>query len=154
MVDFSHGKQLWELCKEKYEPLWIKGGNHCNLELYPDYIRHLRKFVATVERSPSHRISSRKSTDQFEPSRKSTDIFDAPRKSTDRREKPRRSTDKPERSKNHHSQNADKLRMSFDQMERTRRSVDCIEKSWKTADHHQLERGRKSVDRLDRIRTG
>ncbi|KAK6128297.1 hypothetical protein DH2020_037952 [Rehmannia glutinosa] len=99
VVDFSHGKQLWELCKEKYEPLWIKGGNHCNLELYPEYIRHLKKFIATVERSPSHRISTRKSTDQFEPSRKSTDIFDAPRKSTDRREKPRRSTDKPERSK-------------------------------------------------------
>ncbi|KAL0395733.1 UNVERIFIED_CONTAM: Alpha/beta hydrolase domain-containing protein 17C [Sesamum calycinum] len=121
VVDFSHGKQLWEL----------------------------------LERSPSHRISTRKSTDQFEPSRKSTDIFDAPRKSTDRREKPRHSTDKPERSKNQ-SQNVeklDKLRMSFDQMERSRRSVDCIEKSWKSIDH-QLERGRKSVDRLDRIRTG
>ncbi|KAL0381773.1 UNVERIFIED_CONTAM: Alpha/beta hydrolase domain-containing protein 17B [Sesamum angustifolium] len=155
VVDFSHGKQLWELCKEKYEPLWIKGGNHCDLELYPEYIRHLKEFVATVERSPSHRISTRKSTDQFEPSRKSTDIFDAPRKSTDRREKPRHSTDKPERSKNQ-SQNVeklDKLRMSFDQMERSRRSVDCIEKSWKSIDH-QLERGRKSVDRLDRIRTG
>ncbi|KAL0431611.1 UNVERIFIED_CONTAM: Alpha/beta hydrolase domain-containing protein 17C [Sesamum radiatum] len=140
---------------EKYEPLWIKGGNHCDLELYPEYIRHLKKFVAAVERSPSHRISTRKSTDQFEPSRKSTDIFDAPRKSTDRREKPRHSTDKPERSKNQ-SQNVeklDKLRMSFDQMERSRRSVDCIEKSWKSIDH-QLERGRKSVDRLDRIRTG
>ncbi|KAL0461728.1 UNVERIFIED_CONTAM: Alpha/beta hydrolase domain-containing protein 17A [Sesamum latifolium] len=155
VVDFSHGKQLWELCKEKYEPLWIKGGNHCNLELYPEYIRHLKKFVATVERSPSHRTSTRKSIDQFEPSRKSTDIFDAPRKSTDRREKPRHSIDKPERSKNQ-SQNVeklDKLRMSFDQMERSRRSVDCIEKSWKSIDH-QLERGRKSVDRLDRIRTG
>ncbi|XP_068643473.1 uncharacterized protein [Aristolochia californica] len=33
VVDCSHGKQLWEHCKEKYEPLWIKGGNHCNLEL-------------------------------------------------------------------------------------------------------------------------
>ncbi|KAK6153122.1 hypothetical protein DH2020_012761 [Rehmannia glutinosa] len=153
VVDFSHGKQLWELCKEKYEPLWIKGGNHCNLELYPEYIRLLKKFIATVERSPSHRISTRKSTDQFEPSRKSTDIFNAPRKSsTDRREKPRRSTDKPERSKTQ-TQNVDKLRISFDQMERSRRSVDCIEKSWKSIDH-QLERGRKSVDRLDRIRTG
>ncbi|KAJ6684343.1 ALPHA/BETA-HYDROLASES SUPERFAMILY PROTEIN [Salix viminalis] len=26
VVDCSHGKQLWELCKEKYEPLWINGG--------------------------------------------------------------------------------------------------------------------------------
>ncbi|KAL2522984.1 alpha/beta-hydrolase superfamily protein [Forsythia ovata] len=24
VVDCSHGKQLWELCKEKYEPLWVK----------------------------------------------------------------------------------------------------------------------------------
>ncbi|KAG8366913.1 hypothetical protein BUALT_Bualt16G0017400 [Buddleja alternifolia] len=160
VVDFSHGKHLWELCKEKYEPLWIKGGNHCDLELYPEYIRHLKKFVATVERSPSHRISTRKSTstDQFEPSRKSTDIiFDIPRKSTDRREKPRRSTDKPERStKNLQSNNADKmdkLRVSFDHKERSRRSVGCVEKSWKNVDH-QLERGRKSLDGLDRIRTG
>ncbi|XP_027102013.1 uncharacterized protein [Coffea arabica] len=155
VVDFSHGKQLWELCKEKYEPLWIKGGNHCDLELYPEYIRHLKKFVATVERSPSQRISSRKSTDQFEPSRKSTDVFEASRKSTDRREKPRHSTDRPEKLKNQ-SNNADKLeklRISFDQLERSRRSVDCIEKSRKSIDH-QLERGRKSVDRLDRIRTG
>ncbi|GFP94097.1 alpha/beta hydrolase domain-containing protein 17c [Phtheirospermum japonicum] len=153
VVDFSHGKQLWELCKEKYEPLWIKGGNHCNLELYPEYIKHLKKFISTVERPPSHRLSTRKSTEQFEPSRKSTDIFDLPRRSTDRREKPRRSTDsKPERSKNQ-AQSVDKLRVSFDQMERSRRSVDSIEKSWKSVDH-QFERARKSVDRLDRIRTG
>lgn len=153
VVDFSHGKQLWELCKEKYEPLWIKGGNHCDLELYPEYIRHLRKFVSTVERSPSHRLSSRKSTDQFEPSRKSTDIFDAPRKSTDRREKPRRSVDKSERSKNQSQQSVDKLKVSFDQMERSRRSVDGIDKSWKSMQDHQFERARKSVDMLDRIRT-
>ncbi|MED6181224.1 hypothetical protein PIB30_017420 [Stylosanthes scabra] len=25
VVDVSHGKQLWELCKEKYEPLWTVG---------------------------------------------------------------------------------------------------------------------------------
>ncbi|KAL7135871.1 hypothetical protein ABFS83_11G126900 [Erythranthe nasuta] len=151
VVDFSHGKHLWELCKEKYEPLWIKGGNHCNLELYPDYVKHLRKFVATVERSPSHRKSSRKSTDQLEPSRKSTDMFDLPRKSQDRREKPRPSIEKAERSKTQ-SQNVDKLRISFDPIDRTRRSVDCIDKSWRTVDHHQLERApRKSVDSLDRI---
>ncbi|KZV44351.1 alpha/beta hydrolase domain-containing protein 17B [Dorcoceras hygrometricum] len=154
VVDFSHGKQLWELCKEKYEPLWIKGGNHCDLELYPEYIRHLKKFVATVERSTSHRISTRKSTDQFEPSRKSTDLFDGPRKSTDRREKPRHSTDKPERLKTH-SNNGDKIDKlrAFEKLERSRRSVDCIEKARKSVDH-QVERARKSVDTLDRIRTG
>ncbi|KAL3636652.1 hypothetical protein CASFOL_018951 [Castilleja foliolosa] len=153
VVDFSHGKQLWQLCKEKYEPLWIKGGNHCNLELYPEYIKHLKKFISTVEKPPSHRLSTRKSTEQFEASRKSTDIFDLPRRSSDRRDKPRRSMDsKPERSKNQ-AQSVDKSRVSFDQMERSRRSVDGIEKSRKSVDH-QFERARKSVDRLDRIRTG
>ncbi|KAJ6424006.1 hypothetical protein OIU84_024892 [Salix udensis] len=168
VVDCSHGKQLWELCKEKYEPLWLKGGNHCDLEHYPEYIRHLKKFISTVEKSPSQRYSSRRSTDQFEQSRKSTDVFEVSRKSTDRREKPRHSTDRLEKPKiqsNHVdkleklkslSNNADKLeklRISFDQMERSRRSVDCHEKSRKSIDH-QLERARKSVDRLDRIRTG
>ncbi|KAK8360364.1 hypothetical protein V6Z11_A04G160200 [Gossypium hirsutum] len=145
VVDCSHGKQLWELCKEKYEPLWLKGGNHCDLEQYPEYIRHLKKFISTVEKSPSQRYSSRRSTDQFEQSRKSTDAF----------EKPRKSTDRPEKLKNQ-SNNLDKLeklRISFDQLEKSRRSVDCHEKSRKNVDH-QLERARKSVDLLDRIRTG
>ncbi|KAJ6751538.1 hypothetical protein OIU85_002015 [Salix viminalis] len=161
VVDCSHGKQLWELCKEKYEPLWLKGGNHCDLEHYPEYIRHLKKFISTVEKSPSQRYSSRRSTDQFEQSRKSTDVFEVSRKSTDRREKPRHSTDRLEKPKiqsNHVdkleklkslSNNVDKLeklRISFDQMERSRRSVDCHEKSRKSIDH-QLERARKSVDR-------
>ncbi|GKV16917.1 hypothetical protein SLEP1_g27486 [Rubroshorea leprosula] len=52
VVDWSHGKQLWDLCKEKYEPLWIRGGNHCDLELHPQYIKHLRKFISTIEISP------------------------------------------------------------------------------------------------------
>ncbi|CAN0925161.1 Alpha/beta hydrolase domain-containing protein 17B [Linum grandiflorum] len=171
VVDWSHGKQLWELCKEKYEPLWIKGGSHCDLEHHPEYIRHLKKLISTVEKSPSQRFSSsRRSTDQFEQPRKSTDVHETcSRKSTDRREKPRHSTDRTEKLKKNQSNYAEKLeklksqastaekleklRISFDQMERSRRSVDCLEKSRKSVDH-QLERGRKSVDRLDRIRTG
>ncbi|XP_068647236.1 uncharacterized protein [Aristolochia californica] len=50
IVDFSHGKRLWELSKEKYDPLWIKGGGHCNLETYPEYIKHLRKFIHAMEK--------------------------------------------------------------------------------------------------------
>ncbi|ERN08433.1 hypothetical protein AMTRI_Chr12g271280 [Amborella trichopoda] len=50
IVDWSHGKRLWELSKEKYEPLWIKGGGHCNLETYPEYIKHLRKFINAMEK--------------------------------------------------------------------------------------------------------
>ncbi|KAF1863796.1 hypothetical protein Lal_00030904 [Lupinus albus] len=53
VVDVSHGKTLWELCNEKYEPLWLNGGNHCNLELFPEYLAHLRKFIsATTKKQP------------------------------------------------------------------------------------------------------
>lgn len=50
IVDLSHGKRLWELAKEKYDPLWIKGGGHCNLETFPEFIKHLRKFVNAMEK--------------------------------------------------------------------------------------------------------
>ncbi|OIT01098.1 uncharacterized protein LOC107819883 [Nicotiana tabacum] len=56
VVDFSHGKRLWELAKEKYDPLWVEGGGHCNLETFPEYIKHLRKFVNAMEK---HSFSKR-----------------------------------------------------------------------------------------------
>ncbi|KAL8539984.1 hypothetical protein ACS0TY_001550 [Phlomoides rotata] len=49
VVNWLHGNGLWEMAREPYEPLWIKGGGHCNLELYPDYIRHLCRFVQEME---------------------------------------------------------------------------------------------------------
>ncbi|KAF1859931.1 hypothetical protein Lal_00028114, partial [Lupinus albus] len=138
VVDWSHGKQLWELCKEKYEPLWLIGVS-------------------------DPRFSFRRSIDQFDQPRMSTDIFEVSRKSTDCGEKPRHSTDKSEKLKTS-SNNVDKVekqRMSFDHKEMFRRSVDCQEKSRKSADHRP-ENARKSVDRIrtenarksvDRIRT-
>ncbi|KAF2282879.1 hypothetical protein GH714_043363 [Hevea brasiliensis] len=87
VVDCSHGKQLWELCQEKYEPLWLKGGNHCNLELYPEYLRHLKKFISTVEKSPLRRNAGRRSTDGIEQPRRSTDCFDAPGRGSEWKEK-------------------------------------------------------------------
>ncbi|XP_042063054.1 alpha/beta hydrolase domain-containing protein 17C-like [Salvia splendens] len=50
IVDFSHGKRLWELAREKYDPLWVKGAGHCNIETFPEYIKHLRKFVNAMEK--------------------------------------------------------------------------------------------------------
>lgn len=50
IVDWSHGKRLWELSREKYDPLWVQGGGHCNLETYPEYIKHLRKFINAMEK--------------------------------------------------------------------------------------------------------
>ncbi|RHN64931.1 putative serine aminopeptidase, S33, alpha/Beta hydrolase [Medicago truncatula] len=50
IVDCSHGKRLWELSKEKYDPLWVKGGGHCNLETFPEYIKYLRKFINAMDK--------------------------------------------------------------------------------------------------------
>ncbi|GMI88497.1 hypothetical protein like AT2G24320 [Hibiscus trionum] len=50
VVDWSHGKRLWELSKEKYSPLWIKGGGHCDLETFPEYFKYLRKFINEMEK--------------------------------------------------------------------------------------------------------
>lgn len=61
IVDWSHGKRLWELAKEKFDPLWIKGGGHCNLETYPEYIKHLRKFINAMEKLSMTRLQARQS---------------------------------------------------------------------------------------------
>ncbi|KAL0910585.1 hypothetical protein M5K25_021583 [Dendrobium thyrsiflorum] len=142
VVDWSHGKRLWELCKEKYEPLWIKGGRHCNLELYPEYIRHLKKFISAVERTPSVRNESTdtsalsdpprvSSSDQLEPVRSSTDWrdksmpsdYEKPRQSTDLREKSRVSTDRREKT-GRNIDRPDKGRNSMDQPDKPRNSID------------------------------
>ncbi|KAJ0051419.1 hypothetical protein Pint_03514 [Pistacia integerrima] len=49
VVNWLHGNKLWKMAREPFEPLWIKGGGHCNLELYPDYIRHLFRFIQEME---------------------------------------------------------------------------------------------------------
>ncbi|KAG8058330.1 hypothetical protein GUJ93_ZPchr0002g24588 [Zizania palustris] len=137
VVDCSHGRALWELAKVKYEPLWIKGGNHCNLELYPEYIKHLKKFVGAIERSPpppndeSPESSAPPDNTQTDPdgtedSRKSSDCREKTRQSTDRREKPRGSTDRRDKSRKSvdHDHHPDKPRASADQPDRPRKSID------------------------------
>ncbi|KQJ91670.1 alpha/beta hydrolase domain-containing protein 17B isoform X2 [Brachypodium distachyon] len=150
VVDWSHGKQLWELCKEKYEPLWLRGGKHCDLELFPEYLRHLKKFIHRVQKSPSHRHAWRESVDRMEPSRKSLDYFEPSRKSTDRREKSRATRDRS--ITDHRYSNVEKTDNSktpFEHFEKSRRSVDIFERPKRTVE--QLDCGRKSVDRLDRV---
>jgi pimeloyl-ACP methyl ester carboxylesterase len=154
VVDFSHGKQLWELCKEKYEPLWLKGGGHCNLELYPEYIKHLRKFISTVEKGPLPRNGSRRSVDRSDPSRKSTDRPEKSRTSTDRSEKLRSTTERPEKSRNstdRQDNRTEKARTSTDRREKSRNSIDRFEKSRKSTDH--FEKARASIDRGERTTT-
>ncbi|XP_051117647.1 uncharacterized protein LOC127242229 [Andrographis paniculata] len=119
VVDCSHGKQLWELCKVKYEPLWINGGGHCNLELYPEFIKHLKKFILALGKlkpaangsAPSSLNSESKTkttqgeaTDTFELrpglpeiSRNSLDSQLDKSKKTNKPEKSRMSTDRVDR---------------------------------------------------------
>ncbi|KAA8547866.1 hypothetical protein F0562_004295 [Nyssa sinensis] len=145
VVDCSHGKQLWELCIEKYEPLWIRGGNHCDLELYPEYIRHLKKFISAIEKSVHLRNGSGLKTDHLENPRNSTDCRDRSRSSTDQREKYRPSIDW-----------RDKPRASTDRREKSRASTDRREKSRKSVDHAEKanyntdppEKPRNSIDRF------
>ncbi|KAF7130785.1 hypothetical protein RHSIM_Rhsim10G0060300 [Rhododendron simsii] len=143
VVDCSHGKQLWERCKEKYEPLWVKGGNHCDLEIYPEYIKHLRKFISAVEKSAHLRTDSGLSIDS-ENSRCSTDCRDKPRSSTDQRERSRPSM---EREMPRHSiDRRERSRSSIDRRERLRKSVDHSEKANNSTD--QPEKARNSIDRF------
>ncbi|ESQ35461.1 hypothetical protein EUTSA_v10009744mg [Eutrema salsugineum] len=73
VVDISHGKQLWELCKEKYEPLWLKGGKHCNLEMFPQYLPHLRKFIAAIEKLPVPKFRCPSSADDHKKEKQQLD---------------------------------------------------------------------------------
>ncbi|CAI9109925.1 OLC1v1009863C3 [Oldenlandia corymbosa var. corymbosa] len=143
VVDCSHGQQLWQQCKEKYEPLWVKGGNHCDLELYPEYIKHLKKFISAVEKSSHSRNGSITSADLSDNPRSSTDC--RPRSSTDYREKSRLSTEQREKPRSV-SDLRDKSRSSVDKKERTRKSVDYAEKVNGHAE--QPEKARNSIDRF------
>ncbi|KAK8526090.1 hypothetical protein V6N13_017156 [Hibiscus sabdariffa] len=153
VVNISHGKRLWELCKEKYEPLWLKGGNHCNLELYPEYLRHLRKFISAIEKlqrprnvpdlkPEDHSDQTLNNADQNkEKSRPSTDSKDKGRPSFGHKEKSRLSTD-----------SRDKARASIDKREKSRWSIDRHMKSRNSTDHS--EKARNSFDRLgDMVRS-
>ncbi|KAE8719807.1 glucosyltransferase like family protein [Hibiscus syriacus] len=153
VVSFSHGKRLWELCKEKYEPLWLKGGNHCNLELYPEYLSHLGKFISAIEKLQcpcnTSDLKPKDQSDQTpnnsnqneEQSSPSTDYKDKGRPSFGHREKSRLSTD-----------SRDKARTSIDKREKSRRSIDRHMKARNSTDHS--EKARNSFDRLgDMVRS-
>ncbi|KAG0450206.1 hypothetical protein HPP92_027048 [Vanilla planifolia] len=141
VVDWSHGKRLWELCKEKYEPLWIKGGRHCNLELYPEYIKHLKKFISVIEKTSAVEKESTTKTDLVDPPRLSSDHMENnTRVSTDQTEKPNVSVDN----------NKEKPRLSVDGREKPRVSTDRRERLARVFD--RPDKGRNSIDQTDKPR--
>lgn len=122
VVDWSHGKQLWELCKQKYEPLWLSGGGHCNLELYPEFIKHLKKFVQSLGKSKASTNGSEKSKVEIDSRNKpsesgpsdtfelAADLPEVSRNSLDSRLEKSKKLNKPEKS-----------RMSTDRVDRFRK---------------------------------
>ncbi|KAM0936474.1 putative serine aminopeptidase, S33, alpha/Beta hydrolase [Dioscorea sansibarensis] len=148
VVDFSHGKKLWELSKEKYEPLWVKGGNHCDLELFPEYIRHLKKFISAIEKSPATRSESTKNSDLSDPPRPSIGCFETSRKSLDQGSKSTPITDGKEKHR-HSTDQREKPRDSTDKREKPRKSLDNPDKKSSHTDNH--EKPRNSIDRFGEI---
>ena len=123
IVDCSHGKQLWEHCKVKYSPLWLSGGGHCNLELYPDYIKHLKKFVSSVSKKASSKPDPKETTSKDDTTSK--EIEEAyPEKPQEAKKCPqisRKSLDS-RFGKSKTVDVPDKLRMSSDDIDKFRRS--------------------------------
>ncbi|KAL9262761.1 Transcription factor bHLH49-like protein, partial [Drosera capensis] len=129
-VDFSHGKKLWELCKKKYEPLWIVGGKHCNLEMHPQYFRHLQNFILDIEDTPHMRCVNRRDESRFLGRKCSSCRFvtgivekEKPRRSLGSREKPRASIGGRERSRKSVDRPS-KARLSMDLVDKPRNSFD------------------------------
>ncbi|KAM7268943.1 hypothetical protein ACFE04_011109 [Oxalis oulophora] len=122
VVDCSHGKQLSELCKQKYEPLWVDGGGHCNLELYPEFIRHLKKFVLSLGKSKKESTNTSQKT----------------------------IADSNNLSKTSNSGTSDTFELGPDIPEVSRNSLDSrLEKSKKA---NKPEKSRMSTDRVDMFR--
>ncbi|XP_024975278.1 alpha/beta hydrolase domain-containing protein 17C-like [Cynara cardunculus var. scolymus] len=112
VVDHSHGKQLWELCKNQYEPLWLTNGGHCNLEFYPEFIRHLKKFVLALGKSKTPTNAPKNLTSDVENQKKASesgttgdtfelrpDLPDVSRNSLDSRLEKSKKSNKPEKSR-------------------------------------------------------
>lgn len=122
VVDCSHGKQLWELSKEKFEPLWLTGGGHCNLELYPEYIKHLKKFISTMARKKS--LNTNANTDGVDSNEAGkqieTENGDSHQADDNCAEIPRNSLDS-QMAKLKRLEQAEKSRMSTDQVYKIKR---------------------------------
>ncbi|KAK9106226.1 hypothetical protein Scep_023070 [Stephania cephalantha] len=119
VVHYSHGKQLSELCKESYEPLWINGGGHCNLELYPEYIKHMKKFVSTIGKS-------RAPTNKSDKANVDPDAKSKPSENGNSGD-PEITSDCPEVSRNSLDSRLDKTNKS-NKLEKSRLSIDLVEK--------------------------
>jgi abhydrolase domain-containing protein 17 len=149
VVDCSHGKRLWELSPQKYEPLWIEGGDHCNLEHFPVFVRHFKKFLSAMKKLPDENGASadteKSPAAEIKIQTDNVSLPGAPQLISQRLGTSRKSSghaDKHRRSTGHR----EKVRTGTDKREKSRRSVDSIDRRIK--EDGQLQKPRKSFDRL------
>lgn len=45
VVDFSHGQLIQQRCPRAADPLWVDGAGHNDIEIFPQYIDRLEKFI-------------------------------------------------------------------------------------------------------------
>eukprot|EP00731_Ephydatia_muelleri_P016794 Em0009g1218a len=45
VIDISHGIAIYEGAPQAVEPLWVEGAGHNDVELYPQYLDRLRRFI-------------------------------------------------------------------------------------------------------------
>lgn len=135
----------------KYEPLWIKGGNHCNLELYPEYIKHLKKFVGAIERSPpppppppANGSTETSGAPPVEQPKCAAEEADSRKASTDCRDKDRA---RPSVGVGVDEKRGVDERRSLDRREKPRgSSADRRDRARRSVDHHHPDKPRASVD--------
>ena len=49
VIDFHHGLQIYELAKEKYDPLWVEGAGHNDIEHYAVYTERLIMMMKDLD---------------------------------------------------------------------------------------------------------
>jgi len=45
VIDFSHGRAIYERCPRAVEPLWVEGAGHNDIEYFDEYIVRLSRFI-------------------------------------------------------------------------------------------------------------
>lgn len=45
VIDFSHGQMIHQRCPRAVEPLWVEGAGHNDIEIFPQYIERLTRFL-------------------------------------------------------------------------------------------------------------
>ncbi|XP_078443787.1 uncharacterized protein LOC144713159 [Wolffia australiana] len=162
-VDWSHGRGLHKLSKVKYQPLWIYGGGHCDLECYPRYIRHLKEFMLTIKNMPNDRGSfitidlsaEPSSSGDFLDLQRISNLVELPRHSVYHRKEPKEGRDCWEKRRastgcremlGKSSVKREKARVGTDKRETGSKVADFSEKPNCSAD--QSEKPRNSIDRF------